>query len=221
MRNSGRVSPIPIRALLAAVAISALMLSVGSPAQAAKHAPWLKVGSGSAGSYRWWVQMKRPDGTAGEGRLGALRPCLLVGTKWVRGPLEFERSRYRVCTEGDAPLRPNGPPLFGASMQPQTGQATGFTAVGLIVPAGVQRVQAISLSGRVKNVPLRPLTAAEASVAHLGHLRFTAFSARGEWCPDRLITRSATGRILWDSGVDPNLCYPAEASLPWDHDGVE
>jgi hypothetical protein len=192
---------------IAALAIGAVVLGGGAVAGAtpAEAGPWLGLAGGDVGAVHWSVQAKRPDGPAGAGRKGTERPCLLVGTIWRTGPYSFHRSRSRECT-GEEGLSPSAPPLVARGVQSSSGGAPRLTAVGMIFAASARSLEVTLADGTTKTIHLSVLSPRKAREAGLSPFRFAAFATPGEWCAERLVSKNASGRVLWDSGVDGYTC---------------
>jgi hypothetical protein len=184
---------------LCLVALSVAPATAAAP----KQGPWLGLAGGKVGDFKWSVETKRPDGAAGAGHLARRRPCLLVGATWQVSPFDLRRSRSRQCASASG-LSPSGPPLVAKGVQ-SGGQGT-ITAVGMMFAPAVRRVRATFAGGKTKTIHLSELTPVEAREAGLARFRYAAFATRGEWCAERLVGQSASGKTLWDSGVDGYTC---------------
>jgi hypothetical protein len=163
------------------------------------------LGGGRLGEYLWNVEAMPQDGGPASGPGAAQRPCLLVGTKWQVGPLNFRRSRNRECA-GATELTATGPPLTAAGAQPSTGGRPRLTAVGMIFAPAARRVRVGLAAGRSMTINLRAPSPAQAHEAGLERFRYAAFAVHGTWCVERMVSESASGRVLWDSGVDGYAC---------------
>jgi hypothetical protein len=159
---------------------------------------------GRVSDYLWEVKAMRRQGSTG--RAGAQRPCLLVGTTWELGPFNYRRSRFRACTGPAGRLIAGEAPLVATSVQPSSGTAVDMTAVGMIFAPTVRRVQVTLPDGRMQTIHLQQLKRSQARSAHLDRFEFAAFAFRGLWCAERMVSESATGKILWDSGTDAFSC---------------
>jgi hypothetical protein len=184
--------------LFGAIAPSATGSPVGSP--------WVGLANGRLGDYLWAVKIRRPDGRAGAGHEGALRPCILVRTKWEVDDYNYRRSTYRACAPAPGYLGAKDPPLVGSGVQPGPGAAPGVTAVGMVVARAVKRVRVVLASGTRQTISMRQLSRRQASAAQLGRFRYAAFAVHGEWCAKRIITLNAAGAPLWDSGEAQEGC---------------
>jgi hypothetical protein len=177
-------------------------------ARAASAAPatraWEGLDKGRVSDYLWEVKAMRRQGTGG--RAGAQRPCLLVATTWELGPFNYRRSRFRACTGPAGRLVAAEAPLVATSVQPSSGTTVDMTAVGMIFAPAVSRVQVTLSDGRVQTVHLQKLKPSQARSAHLDRFEYAAFAFRGLWCAERMVSESATGRVLWDSGTDAFSC---------------
>ena len=202
-----------VRRRTALVAIAAATLGAGATAAAAPAAagPLLGLAGGGVGSFHWSVEAKRPDGPAGAGEQGAERPCLLVGTTWRIGPYNYRRSESRQCA-GEEGLVASEAPLVARGVQPTSGRPAKLTAVGMIFAPAARRLRVTLADGSTKTIRLMKLDPARARAAGLAPFRYTAFAAHGEWCAERLVTESAGGRVLWDSGTDAYSCGDDESS---------
>jgi hypothetical protein len=188
-----------------AAGLLALVFGVSAGAAAGEAGPWLGLAGGHVGSYRWMVEAKRPDGPAGAGQQGARRPCLLVGTKWRTGRFSYRRSQSRQCAGADG-LLASEPPLVAKGVQPSSGGPARLTAVGMIFAPTARRLRVTLAGGDTRTIPLAVLSPDQADAAGLAPFRYAAFATHGEWCAERLITESASGHVLWDSGVDGYRC---------------
>jgi hypothetical protein len=184
----------PLPAALAALAFAA---AVAAPAISAPTGPWAELGGQDRGSYRWSVKA-RPS-AEGKG------PCLMVAASWRSGPLEYHRSTYRECAATPA-LRRFWPPLIAVGAQPSTAAPAKISAVGMLFAPAARRLRVTFAGGRTDTIGLRKLDSANAGTAWLRAFRYAAFAIRGEWCAERLVSLSAGGRVLWDSGVDGYRC---------------
>jgi hypothetical protein len=81
-----------------------------------------------------------------------------------------------------------------------------MSAVGMIFAPGVRRVRVIFGGGRQETIALSKLDSAEAAASGVAHLRYAAFAIHGTWCAERLVSESASGKTLWDSGTDDYEC---------------
>ncbi len=199
-------------AALVAIAAATLAAGVTADAAPATAGPLLGLAAGGAGSFHWSVGAKRPDGPAGAGGQGAERPCLLVGTTWRIGPYNYRRSQSRQCAGADG-LSASEAPLVAKGVQPNSGSPAKLTAVGMIFAPAARRLRVTLADGSTKTIQLTKLDPARARAAGLAPFRYTAFAAHGEWCAERLVTESAAGRVLWDSGTDAYSCG-ADVSSP-------
>jgi hypothetical protein len=163
------------------------------------------LGGGRLGEYLWNVEAMRPAGGPGSGPGAAQRPCLLVGTKWQVGPLNFRRSRNRQCA-GTSELTATGPPLTAAGAQPSTGGNPRLTAVGMIFAPAAHQVKVTLAGGRSTTIPLRLPSPTKVHDAGLERFRYAAFAVHGPWCVERMVSENVSGRVLWDSGVDGYTC---------------
>jgi hypothetical protein len=178
-----------------------------SCAQTSSAAPppgsWTGLDKGRVGDYQWEVNAKRKPGAGEE---GAQQPCVQVGTTWELGPFNYRRSKYRACAGATGILTAADPPLVATSVQPSSGKSVQMTAVGMIL-APAARVVRITLSdGRQETVHLHRLSHTQATTARLSRFEYAAFAIRGLWCAERMISQSATGKTLYDSGTDGFAC---------------
>jgi hypothetical protein len=185
------------RSLLGLIALLALGAPLAAPATAAPASPWTKLGAEVRGSYRWSVKAGADGAAKG--------PCLLVAASWRSGPLEYHRSAFRECAP-TAALSSLGPPLIVSAAQPSTGASVRISAVGMIFAPAARRVRLTLAGGRTETVRLRRFDPAPADRAELPSFRYAAFAIRGTWCAERLVGLSASGAVLWDSGVDGYAC---------------
>jgi hypothetical protein len=185
------------RLLFGLVGVLVLSVSFAAPALSASPGPWVKLAAQDRGSYQWSVKA--------ETSATAKRPCLLVAASWRTGPLEYHRSTYRECASTTA-LSRTGPPLIASAAQPSAETSVKMTAIGMIFAPPARRVRITLAGGRRESVPLRKLEPAHARGVELAPFRYAAFAIHGEWCAERLVSLSAGGAVLWDSGVDDYVC---------------
>jgi hypothetical protein len=178
---------------------------------AAPPDPWTGLKSGRVGDYLWEVKTKRKDGT---GQAGAQQPCLLVGTTWQLGPFNYRRSRYRACAGAEGHLTAADPPLVATGVQPSSGESVDMTAVGMILAPAARMVRITLSDGRQETIHLHRFSASQARSARLGRFEYAAFAIRGVWCAERIVSLSATGKTLWDSGTDGFSCGADGSDLP-------
>ena len=76
----------------------------------------------------------------------------------------------------------------------------------MIFAPAARRVQVTLAGGRSMTIHLRRLSPGSAHDAGLERFRYAAFAVHGAWCVERIVSESATGRVLWDSGVDAYTC---------------
>jgi hypothetical protein len=178
-------------------------LGVQAAPGAASAEPWTGLESGRVGDYRWEVKAKRKDGS---GPAGAQQPCLMVGTTWELGPFDYRRSRYRACAGAEGHLTAADPPLIATGVQPSSGESVDMTAVGMIFAPAARRVRITLSDGGQETVQLHRFSQRQARAARLNRFEYAAFATRGLWCAERIVSLSATGRTLWDSGIDGFTC---------------
>jgi hypothetical protein len=189
--------------MLAAFVVLALSGARSAPALTPSGA-WVGLDNGRVGDYLWEVKAMRRQGSSGNA--GAQRPCLMVGTTWELSPFNYRRSRFRACTGPAGRLVAGEAPLIATGVQPSSGSKVDMTAVGMIFAPAVRRVQVTLSDGRLQTIDLRKLSAGQARNAKLNRFEYTAFAFRGLWCAERMVSESATGKTLWDSGTDNFAC---------------
>lgn len=165
---------------------------------------WVGLKSGRVGDYLWEVKTKRKS--EGGGPQGAERPCLMVGTTWELSPFNYRRSRYRACAGASGHLTAVDPPLIATGVQPSSGEVVDMTAVGMIFAPAARRVRITLSSGRQQTVALHKFSASQARSARLERFEYAAFAIRGIWCAERMVSETAAGKVLWDSGTDGFSC---------------
>jgi hypothetical protein len=178
-------------------------VGVYGTASAAPSDPWTGLKSGRVGDYLWEVKTKRKDGG---GQAGAQQPCLMVGTTWELGPFNYRRSRYRACAGAEGHLTAADPPLIATGVQPSSGESVEMTAVGMIFAPAARRVRVYRSDGRQETIQLHMFSHRQARSARLSRFEYAAFATRGVWCAERIVSISATGNTLWDSGTDGFPC---------------
>jgi hypothetical protein len=174
--------------------VSLLVLATAAPATATAEGSWFGLDSGKVGDYQWSVKARQ-------------RPCLLVGTSQQVGPYSYRKSKHRACAGSSTRLATAEPPLIATSVAPTSAVTAEITAVGMIVAPAARSVRITLSSGRRVTIPLEPASPARASATG-GQFRYAAFAARGWWCPERIVSQDASGRTLWDSGMDGYVCSP-------------
>ena len=179
-------------------------------AAAAQSDPWTGLKSGRVGDYLWEVKAKRKDG----GQAGAQQPCLMVGTTWELGPFNYRRSRYRACAGAEGHLTAADPPLIATGVQPSSGDSVDMTAVGMIFAPAARRVRITRSDGGQETIQLHRFSYRQAREARLTRFEYAAFATRGVWCAERIVSLSATGKTLWDSGTDGFPCGAAGSGGP-------
>jgi hypothetical protein len=181
------------------VALGIAFCASSAPASAPFAGPWVKLDGGQVGPYSWSVGANR----AAQGRASDARsqnPCLQVGALLRTGPLSYLRQRYRACAPTSGRPRATQPPVIANATQPSNGGPARMSAVGMLVPASVQRLEVTLADGVGRAVPLRDLSRRQARATSLPGYRYAAFVVRGDWCAERMLTEAAGGRTLWDSG---------------------
>jgi hypothetical protein len=130
----------------------------------------------------------------------------MVGTSWRQGRFNYRRSKYRQCAGNPGRLSSTEPPLIASAAQPGTGPAPALTAIGMVFAPAARRVEITLRDGEQMTVRLHRLNSAQARRAGLVRFRYAAFVVRGTWCAERVVSKDAAGRMLWDSGIDEYLC---------------
>lgn len=202
------LGPFAFRIIAGALLLALLGGAAMATAKADGSRETVGLGGGRLGEYLWKVEAMRQAGGPGSGPGAAQRPCLLVGTKWQVGPLNFRRSRNRDCAGADE-LTATGPPLTAAGAQPSTGGHPRLTAVGMIFAPAARQVQVTLAGGRSTTIHLRAPSPRQVREAGLERFRYAAFAVHGPWCVERMVSQSVSGRVLWDSGLDGYVC-PSE-----------
>jgi hypothetical protein len=193
------------------IVISAIVLMALTIASAAAAAPqssaWVVLDSGRQGEYLWSVKARRSSGASGAGALsGARPPCLMIGTMWQRSPFSFGRTRYRQCADAPGRLAATEPPLVASGIVLVDATQPKMTAVGMIFAPQVRRLRVTFADGTTETIPADRPTPDQSRRGGLAGLRYAAFSVRGAWCPERLVSQSASGRTLWDGGIETQAC---------------
>jgi len=193
-------------ALLSVVGLSAAAApATNAAAGTSVSGPWIELGGGSRGDFLWSIRAGRRAGQPGAGSAGAQQPCLLVAASWQPSDLELHRSTYRECAP-TAALSRTEPPLIASAAQPSSGASVKMSAIGMIFAPAARRVRLTLAAGRTESIPLHSLELAHARRVGLPPFRYAAFAIRGEWCAERVVSLSASGAELWDSGVDDYVC---------------
>lgn len=173
---------------------------------AAQPGPWVVLGAGMSGAINWSVKVKDLAGPSGAGAQISDRPCILVGAFSRVDQFSFRRSSSRQCVGGADPLTADSPPLIATAAQPSDHRSARVTAIGMIFGAAVRRVQIALDGGQLVTIHLRRMTRNGADSAGLDPLRYAAFTVRGAWCLEHLVSLDSTGTALWDSGSGAYPC---------------
>jgi hypothetical protein len=182
--------------------IAAVLVGLCFPASSVgfDSSGWGVLENGRVGDYEWSVQAKREGGPAVAGSRSSRPPCLMVRIQRQINPFNVHRIRFRTCADGSGRLAPTDEPLIASSSLLGSSPEPEITAVGMVVPAAVRSVRVSLAEGGWRTVDVDPLTRAQTSRTGLGRVRYAAFSVRGQWEAQRVITLSGSGRALWDSG---------------------
>jgi hypothetical protein len=191
---------------LTATIAMAFSISSAMAAPSASNA-WVTLDSGRQGDYIWSVKARRSAGTAEAGSQSNSRPpCLLVGTKWLRGPFSYGRSRYQQCADAPTRLAVTEAPLIASGVVPGGGPNPRLTAIGMIFASKVRKLRITDFDGTTTTIPAKQFTADQSREGGLAGLRYAAFSVRGPWCPERLVSQSRSGRTLWEGTPEKQPC---------------
>jgi hypothetical protein len=185
--------------------VAAVLIGLCFPAASSAFdgSGWGVLENGRLGEYEWSVKAKREGGPAIAGSRRSRPPCLLVRIERQFGPFNVRRIRFRTCGEESGRLAPTDEPLIASSSFLTDSRRPEITAVGMVVPAAVRSVRVSLADGRWRTIQVDPLTRTQTSRTGLGQVRYAAFSVRGQWEAQRVITLSGSGRELWDSGEQP------------------
>lgn len=191
---------------LTAVAVLAMSACAAIAAPGASSA-WVVLDSGRQGDYLWSVKASRAGGPDAAGsQSDAHKPCLLVGTKWLRGRFSYGGSRYQQCADSPGALAATEAPLVASGVVPSSGPQAQLTAVGMIFSSKVRRVQITDSDGTTATIVANELSSDQSRGGGLAGLRYAAFSVRGPWCPERLVSLSGSGRTLWEGAPEKRPC---------------
>jgi len=190
------------RRLIPLAAICVGLLVPG--AATASDRGWGVLENGRLGDYHWTVKAKREGGPA-VGSSASRSPCLLVGVERELGPFNVRRVRFRSCAQDSGRLAPTDAPLITSGSMLTRGTEPELTAVGMVVPAAVRGVRVSLAEGGWRTIEVQRLSRQQTSRTGLGRVRYAAFSLRGPWEAQRVMTISAGGRVLWDSGVSASI----------------
>ena len=191
---------------LTAVAVLAMSACAAIAAPGASSA-WVVLDSGRQGDYLWSVKASRSGGPDAAGsQSDAHKPCLLVGTKWLRGRFSYGGSRYQQCADTPGTIAATEAPLVASGVVPSSGPQAQLTAVGMIFSSKVRRVQITDSDGTTATIVANELSTDQSRGGGLAGLRYAAFSVRGPWCPERLVSLSGSGRTLWEGAPEKRPC---------------
>jgi hypothetical protein len=197
--NGGRRTGIFLLVIGIAVAISA-----GVASAKIDSGPWVELESGTIGGFSWSVGANRA--AAGASDATVERPCLRVGAVWRVGPLSYLRRRSRACAMAPGRPKPTQAPLTATASQPSSGTPSKMSAVGMLVPAAVKRLEVTFADGSTRSMRLHALSPSQARATSLPGYRYAAFVVHGPWCAERIVTLGTGGRTLSDSGLDEFSC---------------
>lgn len=192
---------------VAAFVICLLLATFLAPSPAnARSAHWVLLTAGTAGSYDWSVKVKDLAGDPGAGDSNSERPCILVGASSRLNRFSFHRSSSQQCAAISHPLTGTAAPLIATAAQPSDRASTKLTAIGMLFPAAVRRVQITLDGGKLMTIHPHRIGRSAAQAAGLHPLRYAAFTVHGAWCLERVVSFDATGNMLWDSGSAEYPC---------------
>jgi hypothetical protein len=151
-------------------------------AQAPSHllasgAGWRQLGSGSSGSYGWSALV----------RSGSGRECLRVAIEERRGPIAYDRTRFRRCAP--TPLRSEAPLIAGGVELGRAG--SGLTVLAMAFGRDVVAIRAVLSDGDRAQVALR-----EPPDAGGGQL-YGVLAVPARPCVLRLTAVDRRGRAVW------------------------
>jgi hypothetical protein len=159
--------------------------------------PFVSLGGGHFGNYKWAVKARRPQGKAGAGFLGSQRPYLAVGVEEPPSADPFEEG---MVFGGHSPfprhLIANGPPLIITNLGFH-GASVRMTAIAMAFSPAASRIKLTLCDYSQKTIRLRELNPIQAQKARLERFRYTAFAVRGNWCFRALASFNAQGKSLW------------------------
>ena len=89
-----------------------------------------------------------------------------------------------------------------------------MTAVGMLFAPAARKVRITLSDGRQETIQLHRFTQRQARSARLNRFEYAAFATRGLWCAERMVSLSATGKVLWDSGTDGFSCGADGSGVP-------
>jgi len=180
-------------------ALSLALTAAPAAAQASDPGLWVDLAGGRMGGVQWSVKVARSAGTAGAGQSAARHPCLQVGTKHERSRWDYDGSRYQGCVDRSSRLGAAEAPLIVTGAQATAGLRVSLTAVGILASPAARRVVVTYEDGRQAMIPLQKPSPSLERRAGLTRFRYAAFAIPGTWSVQRVITESASGRMLWES----------------------
>lgn len=190
------MAPAERRVLVAALVVLAL---AGASLAAAASTPSASVplARGQQSSYSWIVSASRLD--AGS---GAAQPCLSVAITHRKSRFSYARSRFRDCAPSSL-SRSAQPLLAGGTHLANPGQPS-MTVFAVATAPVVSRVRMTVAGSGPTTVPVREPEAIK-GLHGPKHFGIAVIALHGTACVERLETKSAAGRTLWQGA--PNL-YP-------------
>jgi hypothetical protein len=191
---------VPTVALLLALTLSATATALATPAS------WNRLADGHDGKYSWAVKLGSRSGTS----LGreAMAPCLRVAITLHHGRHSLGRSIFRDCAITPATSRRSGPPLLAGGSQLGQSDGAGMTVFGIVSVAAARQVHLIFADGSEATASLKPQQpdSSASRAAGLGDLRYAVLALPGAHCIERMVSRSAGGKTLWEGAPEGHSC---------------
>jgi hypothetical protein len=76
-----------------------------------------------------------------------------------------------------------------------------LTAVGMVASPAARRLEVTYTDGRQMTIRLQEPSPNQQQQTGLANFRYAAFAIPGSWAVERVVTKGASGRTLWDSAT--------------------
>jgi hypothetical protein len=94
-------------------------------------------------------------------------------------------------------LSRSGPPIFTGGTLFDQADGEGMTVFGVIATAATRHLHLAFSDGSQTTVSLQRVSSSRSGAEPLGNLRYGVLVLRGARCLERMVSRSAAGKTLW------------------------